>query len=587
MPSKGEEISASVDETNKLRKELGLKPLKADKDKKDEEEIKKGSSKAPVDYWEEKKEEDQRKTREKDDKKKRLREESNLEKGSAKDIYKAGPRIQDAVQEEPGDAADWVAKHRSKKAEKPARIDKDRERDRRRKESNDIEDELMGMHIAHNMDKFEEGMDATFVLADTPLLDDKGELRVDRGELENIEWKDKSRLDRNKELKNKKAGYDAYAGPEDEVAFGPGGMPRSSLLSKYDELPQGDKGFTLGASEHVIDEEAERRVAQMTNQAHKQTLQGGPLRVQRDFMTTAEAGKTFQSRFKSNKRPKKRKQVKDDDEEPVPEFKMLERPEGCDSDEEDPELYESLRKQRRCVNQRPQMSVEESTKEIVKTVKEENGFSGGLTMTGTTQFCKSVETAVEKVESFKSETFQGATMYKKQQQAKRKQMRGVKVAKAEKEKNDVAPDTDAVRDAMDRDSDEEDAGMAEPPLDMSVASALEYLRSRDHIGNDQDTCRKRNKEHRPLETSTEEGEIKLEYRDKFGRVQNPKEAFRTISWKFHGKMPGHKNYERRLQRYEREMTLRKKANKELPTERALKAVQKHENKPHMILGAEK
>ena len=47
-------------------------------------------------------------------------------------------------------------------------------------------------------------------------------------------------------------------------------------------------------------------------------------------------------------------------------------------------------------------------------------------------------------------------------------------------------------------------------------------------------------DNRPLEMSTLDGDIKLEYRDDFGRVQTPKEAFRSISWKFHGKAHGSK-----------------------------------------------
>ena len=82
----------------------------------------------------------------------------------------------------------------------------------------------------------------------------------------------------------------------------------------------------------------------------------------------------------------------------------------------------------------------------------------------------------------------------------------------------------------------------------------------------QDSHRIRKLDNRPLEMSTVDGDIKLEYRDDFGRVlvlrcarsscpclqtsgvatvqqrllqvQTPKEAFRSISWKFHGKAMG-------------------------------------------------
>merc|ERR1712039_670849 len=74
--------------------------------------------------------------------------------------------------------------------------------------------------------------------------------------------------------------------------------------------------------------------------------------------------------------------------------------------------------------------------------------------------------------------------------------------------------------------------------------------------------------------STVDGDIKLEYRDDFGRVQTPKEAFRAISWKFHGKLPGRKNMERRLLRLENEMKLKTMdVMTSLPTLRALRHVQ--------------
>merc|ERR1719433_2223815 len=83
--------------------------------------------------------------------------------------------------------------------------------------------------------------------------------------------------------------------------------------------------------------------------------------------------------------------------------------------------------------------------------------------------------------------------------------------------------------------------LKEDELDMSAASGLAYLRARSQIGNDQESHTLKKSDNRPLEMSTVDGDIKLEYRDDFGRVQTPKEAFRAISWKFHGKVPGRKN----------------------------------------------
>jgi len=47
--------------------------------------------------------------------------------------------------------------------------------------------------------------------------------------------------------------------------------------------------------------------------------------------------------------------------------------------------------------------------------------------------------------------------------------------------------------------------------------------------------------------------IKLEYVDEFGRELTPKEAFRQLSYKFHGKGPGKAKQEKRLRKYIQEL----------------------------------
>lgn len=46
--------------------------------------------------------------------------------------------------------------------------------------------------------------------------------------------------------------------------------------------------------------------------------------------------------------------------------------------------------------------------------------------------------------------------------------------------------------------------------------------------------------------------VKLEYIDDEGRVLNPKEAFRYLSHKFHGKGPGKNKIEKRIKKSEQE-----------------------------------
>lgn len=48
----------------------------------------------------------------------------------------------------------------------------------------------------------------------------------------------------------------------------------------------------------------------------------------------------------------------------------------------------------------------------------------------------------------------------------------------------------------------------------------------------------------------DDGEVKLHYYDEWGRKMTPKEAFRQLSWKFHGKGPGKKQQEKRMVKVE-------------------------------------
>jgi len=597
MSDKKKEITLSIEETNKLRAEIGLKPLK---DIKVKEETKKGSDKNPVSYQDVQREENEKKEKDRKERKRRLHEEGNAQ-ASTKDVYREGLTMDDALERETNDTASWLASHRSKKT----RVKKNREEE-------EGEHHMSDLRVAHEFEKFQEGEDITMVLADTPILNERGEINLDDGELENVLWKDQNKSKKWNDIKDDpaRAGYNASL--PDQYEIGAGGLPVKRLLTQYDDKPIEERGFHLGQRQaqlealtpeerlNLLSAEAEQQKKEALDQPYdregvKFNLNHGQIKFQSDYIPTSDAPKI--SFKKTGKKNKKKRKVKEEEEPKQLTFKTLEKPENIDSDEEDPELYEYLRKQRKVVNLEP---IEEkrrggaTTKELVDKARETDAVNdsddegpAGMTITATTQFCKSVETAVEKVESLKAETYEGANMYKAQVQQKRKQMRGVKIKPDKKDKAKEKEKEAEIKAALEADSDPEDAGMAETPLDMTIGSALEYLRARDQIGNDQDTARKRNKEHRPLETSTDDNEIKLEYRDKFGRVQNAKEAFRTISWKFHGKMPGHKNYERRLQRYEREMTLRSNNNKELPTQRALSAVQKQEHKPHMVLGAEK
>merc|ERR1719171_440216 len=199
-------------------------------------------------------------------------------------------------------------------------------------------------------------------------------------------------------------------------------------------------------------------------------------------------------------------------------------------------------------------------------------------MTATTEFCNIVQTPLEKIETLKHESFRGSTLYKQQAT----QRKGIKAGSAGHKKGEREI-TDEVTMPEENEISSE-TQLKEHSLDLSCASGLAYLRARSQIGNDQESHKNRKSDNRPLEMSTLDGDIKLEYRDDYGRVQTPKEAFRAISWKFHGTTPGRKNMERRILRLENEMRLKTMDPlTQLPTLRALRHVQHSDAKPYMVL----
>lgn len=448
------------------------------------------------------------------------------------------------------------------------------------------------MKVRHNQEDFQEGQEMTLVLDDKPILDDKGNINQDLDELVNVRMADIERAKHHEEIR-KQVEYDPTKQNQD-------------ILSKYDELKTGPKGFILGGSTiGAIDEQdPEKRLAILTALSEKQSLDS-KTKFQSDYYTSEEMASFKKTTTK--KKTKKRKQVGDPNDEddkivdPKKAAAEYQRPPDAGSDEEDPELYEQLKKQRRvvkkaetgqakkgeaalkAVSERIEQLAQEEGEDPDEKIKDKLGLKGketdqNVALTATTEFCNVVQTPLEKMETLKHESFRGSTLYKQQVT----QRKGVAAGERKARKGQAGITEEEAKAADITDEVVED--LKEDSLDLSCASGLAYLRARQQIGCDQDSHKNRKSDNRPLEMSTVDGDIKLEYRDDFGRVQTPKEAFRSISWKFHGKLPGRKNMERRLMRLENEMRLKSlNVLDNLPTLRALKHVQRSDAKPYMVL----
>ena len=60
-------------------------------------------------------------------------------------------------------------------------------------------------------------------------------------------------------------------------------------------------------------------------------------------------------------------------------------------------------------------------------------------------------------------------------------------------------------------------------------------------------------------------EIRIERTDEFGRILTPKEAFRIISHKFHGKGPGKMKREKRMKQYQEELKMKQMKSSDTPS----------------------
>ncbi|KAK4263436.1 hypothetical protein QN277_028841 [Acacia crassicarpa] len=80
-------------------------------------------------------------------------------------------------------------------------------------------------------------------------------------------------------------------------------------------------------------------------------------------------------------------------------------------------------------------------------------------------------------------------------------------------------------------------------------------------------------------------EIRIERTDEFGRILTPKEAFRLISHKFHGKGPGKMKQEKRMKQYYEELKMKQMKSSDTPSlsvER-MRESQAHLKTPYLVL----
>ncbi|XP_043827319.1 U4/U6.U5 tri-snRNP-associated protein 1 [Dromiciops gliroides] len=306
--SSGDASSLSIEETNKLRAKLGLKPLEVNAVKKAT-----GTKEEPVlaDVINPMALRQREELREKlaAAKEKRL---LNQKLGKIKTLGDDDPWLDDT--------AAWIEKSRRLQkekdlAEKRAKLLEEMDQEfgvsslveeefgQRRKEQYSARD-LQGLTVEHTIDSFREG--ETMILT----LKDKGVLQEEEDVLVNVNLLDKERAEKNVELRKKKPDYRPYA--EDESVDDMAMFKPRSILAKYDEELEGERphSFRLdrsGAADGVRERELEEIRANLRQQAQSLTM-AGP-RLASEYLTPQEMVTFKKTKRRVRKIRKKEKEV--------------------------------------------------------------------------------------------------------------------------------------------------------------------------------------------------------------------------------------------------------------------------------------
>jgi U4/U6.U5 tri-snRNP-associated protein 1 len=325
-----EHLELSVEETNKLRAELGLKPLTS----------KTEAVHAPAENVGEKKELEERLAREK------LKRQ--VQQGIASTFGDAT-----LGEKNEGTAMSWAEKMRSTE-KKVTATDQSKEGTTTKKKKkkklknkgatqNYDEEDLEGLNVGHAVSEFEAGSTTILTLADAPLLqtaenskvvglnDDDNPARLENAQLADDQaQKDRLRQKRQVEMGMGHAG--GYAGYDDDEFEELGGVQGPTRLARghaegVDEKPKKRRGFQLGGAATQDDQDDDAPNDLFAHQRGKAiSLEQSTADVTAsDFMTAEEDAamnpkkKKKETKFKKKKEKKdkksKRKTEVEDDEE--------------------------------------------------------------------------------------------------------------------------------------------------------------------------------------------------------------------------------------------------------------------------------
>ncbi|KAF8071950.1 SART-1 family-domain-containing protein [Lyophyllum atratum] len=249
------ESSISLEETNKIRISLGLKPL-TDKPSAEDSPEKQAEDNYAKQREREQQERDSKKIQDRIAKVRNRKELNAALKGST--LGDADASVDDTMK--------WLKRSKKKQKELAKKRQEELESmDRVFLGEEYTERDLAGLKVSHDFDEMDEGEARILTLKDSRILDNEED------ELQNVEMAEEERTRKNLDLKIKKRDYTGY--DDEEFVEGNQGLKRA-VLAKYDETIDGtqETGFRLGSSAVSLKTQQEERKHQAAASVNKSLL---------------------------------------------------------------------------------------------------------------------------------------------------------------------------------------------------------------------------------------------------------------------------------------------------------------------------
>lgn len=531
------------------------------------------------------------------------------------------------------------------------------------------ERDLRGLRVEHDVEEFREGRQVILTLKDADVLDEEaGDTLV------NVNMMDDERYKKNVEKRKHKPnqyGYDVYS-QDDVDEFG---FPKErDVLGKYDEEIGGSKksSFTIGSNaEHEASEKRRQLEIRAKLQNKKlDSLDIVPLTLASEYYTETELA-SFKKPKKKKVRKIRQKLRADDLLADVPglsssqdlgsrsgrrtapsstetesQFRMRRKDlivtddtplfqedlSNVNIEEDDEDLQAILSKARRIKQKEAIISkalpidpnqIKEEIKREVESEEEDSNYDtrtrdGAILLNATAEFCRTLgDIPTYGLAGNREEDVNDMMDFEQH---------------SDKEQDELEDHAAGTWNSVNTEQEQEELGSSAVPVDdvaildeepdvaSSVAGALQLAQSKGYLEReesnrpsnarfahlqaqnysiedknygDDDKYSRRDRFSGPImdfkEKETFKPNVKLEYIDDNGHLLTPKEAFRYLSHKFHGKGPGKNKVEKRLKKNEQEGLMKKMSSTDTPlgTLNMLQQKQKETQSAFVVLSGSK